>query len=349
MSIASLPRRFAVSKIGIAASAGLIGIALATGATLVTAANDPTEQMYACVQKTNGAMRLVGKDDTCGSSERKVSWSIQGPQGLPGADGENGQNGLPGSQGPEGDPGAGLRWRGEFAENVQYLANDLVAQGGSVYIALAPYMCDDGLCVTLDGLEQFALFAAAGKQGMQGEDGVQGPPGSVAGLPTASWARRGDAGELPDVGDGFLARVSGEQVGSGLFDDPFGVYPTEEEVMAAYQQAMDVVTLPSLAPGFYSVTASVDVIDSRTFVQGVDNSAVVYCSVGAQDGFDFAWTGLDSPPTLAPIHFGLTHGQVVYSAVKQVTNGTLALRCFTNQDNVFATNARITAVPVASP
>jgi hypothetical protein len=53
----------------------------------------------ACANKKTGALRLASK---CRRSERRVSWSVQGPAGLQGLRGPTGQAGLPGSKGETG-------------------------------------------------------------------------------------------------------------------------------------------------------------------------------------------------------------------------------------------------------
>lgn len=58
--------------------------------TQVFAQTADTNQIYACVNKTNGEMRMVDSQTTCKNNEKSVKWSIQGP---------------PGPQGPAGDTG----------------------------------------------------------------------------------------------------------------------------------------------------------------------------------------------------------------------------------------------------
>lgn len=66
------------------------GIIAAFMITKVFAQNFDTNQIYACVNTTNGLMRMVTSSDTCKNSERSVKWSIQGPQGPVGPAGETG-------------------------------------------------------------------------------------------------------------------------------------------------------------------------------------------------------------------------------------------------------------------
>jgi hypothetical protein len=71
-------------------TAFFFGIIAAFMITQVLAQTADTNQIYACVDKTNGAMRQVDSETPCRKSEDSIKWSIQGP---------------PGPQGPAGDTG----------------------------------------------------------------------------------------------------------------------------------------------------------------------------------------------------------------------------------------------------
>lgn len=58
--------------------------------TKVFAQNADTNQIYSCVNNTNGNMRMVTSSENCKNGERSVKWSIQGPQGPTGPAGETG-------------------------------------------------------------------------------------------------------------------------------------------------------------------------------------------------------------------------------------------------------------------
>jgi len=82
--------------------------AIAGGATATTT-------VYACVNKTSGAVRIVTATTICKSTENPLQWNVQGPvgpagpqgiQGVPGATGPTGPQGIQGSTGPAGAPGA---------------------------------------------------------------------------------------------------------------------------------------------------------------------------------------------------------------------------------------------------
>lgn len=66
------------------------GIIAAFMITKVFAQNADTNQIYACVNKTNGNMRMVTSSQTCKESEKLVKWSIQGPPGPEGPAGNSG-------------------------------------------------------------------------------------------------------------------------------------------------------------------------------------------------------------------------------------------------------------------
>lgn len=56
----------------------------------VFAQNADTNQIYACVNNTNGVMRMVTSTDTCKNGEKSIKWSIQGPPGPAGPAGDTG-------------------------------------------------------------------------------------------------------------------------------------------------------------------------------------------------------------------------------------------------------------------
>jgi hypothetical protein len=68
----------------------------------------------ACVNKTNGDVRIVADASQCRTSERVVEWNVVGPQGPKGDTGPQGEPGAPGAKGdtgprgPAGPAGSGL-------------------------------------------------------------------------------------------------------------------------------------------------------------------------------------------------------------------------------------------------
>jgi len=96
------------------------------GAVAVSQASQDSDVIRGCVRK-DGHLRLATAKSPCRKYERRISWSVRGPQGEPGvagpagAAGATGADGAPGSQGlqgpvgqqgergpkgPKGDPGA---------------------------------------------------------------------------------------------------------------------------------------------------------------------------------------------------------------------------------------------------
>ena len=77
--------------------------ALSFGAvTYANAAGDAT--LKACANKTSGAMRYISKG-SCKKTEKLLSWSQMGPQGLPGVAGARGETGAAGTNGTNGTNG----------------------------------------------------------------------------------------------------------------------------------------------------------------------------------------------------------------------------------------------------
>jgi len=80
------------------------------GAFIATLALAPTsvgaQQIFACVNATSGAVRIVAQGVACRTPETLATWNVVGPQGPPGPAGPAGALGPPGPQGPVGPAGA---------------------------------------------------------------------------------------------------------------------------------------------------------------------------------------------------------------------------------------------------
>jgi len=70
-------------------------------ATIVQADTTPTV-FYACVNMSNGTIRMISATDSCKGNEQKISWNNVGPAGPAGPAGPQGPQGNPGPQGPSG-------------------------------------------------------------------------------------------------------------------------------------------------------------------------------------------------------------------------------------------------------
>jgi lamin tail-like protein/collagen triple helix repeat protein len=88
----------------------LLVAAPAGGAVAVSQASHNSDVIRGCVRK-DGQLRLASAKRPCRKYERRISWSVRGPQGAPGSaglagpPGPTGADGAPGSQGPQGPAG----------------------------------------------------------------------------------------------------------------------------------------------------------------------------------------------------------------------------------------------------
>lgn len=92
-------------KFGVAAA---VTAAVGLGAAVATAVT-PNTALQACVNTTNGNMRLVPVGTDCKQPEAPVTWNVEGPagpQGTAGAPGPAGPAGPPGPAGADGEDGA---------------------------------------------------------------------------------------------------------------------------------------------------------------------------------------------------------------------------------------------------
>jgi len=99
-----------------------VGGSWAANCDLLAAKGDPSATGPAGADGADGAMGLEGP---------------QGPARTDGAEGAPGTDGVNGADGVDGADGLSLVWRGAWATALTYATNDVVANGGSVYICVA--------------------------------------------------------------------------------------------------------------------------------------------------------------------------------------------------------------------
>jgi hypothetical protein len=90
------------ARLGWIAATAVISLAAATGLAAAEGGHDAIE---ACVNETNGLVRIVESAADCRDHERGTAWSVRGPQGPPGPAGPQGEPGPAGPQGETGTPG----------------------------------------------------------------------------------------------------------------------------------------------------------------------------------------------------------------------------------------------------
>src|SRR5262249_7198782 len=83
----------------------LLVLAIAAGAAVVQAQGGYSNVIHACVQYSNGNLRLLGAHEKCGRHEGSLEWNKMGPQGPAGPAGPQGASGPAGPQGPAGPAG----------------------------------------------------------------------------------------------------------------------------------------------------------------------------------------------------------------------------------------------------
>ncbi len=83
-------------------------LALAAGVAVATDGGEPAQSsaINACVNATNGLVRIVADAGQCHTHELPIAWNIQGRQGDQGVPGSEGPAGPQGAAGPAGPPGA---------------------------------------------------------------------------------------------------------------------------------------------------------------------------------------------------------------------------------------------------
>jgi hypothetical protein len=91
-----------LSKLSVVVVAGLL-LAGVSGLAIAQSGSAAPKKVKACAKKKGGALRLGKK---CRKRERRVTWAVRGPTGLPGPRGEAGIVGKDGAPGPPGTNGS---------------------------------------------------------------------------------------------------------------------------------------------------------------------------------------------------------------------------------------------------
>jgi hypothetical protein len=184
---------------------GLLSLALTTSA-LAAPAIGAGGQIGACYKskgKAKGAMRVVPAGKKCRRGERKLAWSVAGPQGAPGAQGSAG------SQGPAGTPGTPGASGADGANGVPGTAvlgletqvASLTLQVEALENILNGVTNNDltGVLDTLDGLTNAELLGAVGAVPV-----LKTVCGQVSGLVSQSNLLGGSVGSLVTTLTGTL-------------------------------------------------------------------------------------------------------------------------------------------------
>jgi hypothetical protein len=99
LKVIGRPHRRAVLAVAVLAAIVSAGVAYSSGGSA-------SSTLTACVNQTNGNMRLVGSASDCRRHESAVSWNAEGMAGPTGPTGPQGPTGATGATGQQGAPGA---------------------------------------------------------------------------------------------------------------------------------------------------------------------------------------------------------------------------------------------------
>lgn|GEM_PF-1178270 len=163
----------AAGPTGPTGAAGAAGAKGATGATGATGA--------AGTAGAAGAKGATGATGPAGPAGATGPTGVAGPAGPAGSAGLNGFNGANGATGPTGANGVGFTFKYNWTAGNPYSVNDVVAYGGSSYIAVLAVPPGTVTIPTLDTAHWMpvALQGAVGPAGPTGSVGATGPQGLV--------------------------------------------------------------------------------------------------------------------------------------------------------------------------
>jgi len=139
-----------------------------------------------------GDQGLRGATGPTGPQGPQGVQGLAGDKGDTGSQGPRGDQGIQGPQGPQGDTGpvgpsgaTGIRWRSNWSDTVDYVANDAVFHDGASWFASVDPPEGDEPSNSSEFWYPLALQGATGPQGptgpqgIQGETGPQGPAGDL--------------------------------------------------------------------------------------------------------------------------------------------------------------------------
>jgi hypothetical protein len=86
--------------------AGVVVAAIVSAGVAYSSGGSASSTLTACVNETNGNMRLVGSASDCRQHESAVTWNSEGTAGPTGPTGPQGPTGARGATGPQGPTGA---------------------------------------------------------------------------------------------------------------------------------------------------------------------------------------------------------------------------------------------------
>jgi hypothetical protein len=146
--------------------------AIVSAGVAYSSAESGSSTLTACVNDTNGNMRLVGSASDCRQHETAVSWNAEGTAGPTGPTGATGPTGPQGATGPQGPTGAD----GVSGYEIVSASAD-IGPGGS---AAGTIPCPAGKHVTGGGwtTDQFFAFDVFVNQSGPNADGT-GWTGSI--------------------------------------------------------------------------------------------------------------------------------------------------------------------------
>jgi len=179
-----------------------IGLGASLGQVASSFASSSSKIIYACVNRETGLMRYVSTG-RCRSTERLLSWNLQGPSG---ARGEQGEQGLQGPRGASGEqPNTILTGSGA--------PNSSTGIVGDLYLDTATTKLFGPKSAT-GWPASVSLVGPAGPAGATGGTGPAGPAGSSAATAATNTIRSGAGAPSAAIGaDGdFYIDTSANQI-----------------------------------------------------------------------------------------------------------------------------------------
>lgn len=294
-----------------------------------------------------GPAGAVGPQGPKGDTGPQGAPGLQGPQGdkgepgapgMQGAKGDKGDAGIQGAagatgpQGPKGEPGSGFTWRGAYNTNNAYDLGEVVASGGSSWIATKHVPAQPcaggggGVCLAPYAPPNATYWAELAEKG---DAGAVGPPGA----PGPS----GPAGPTGPQGSVGPAGAAGTSL---VYDRTQSLGSPGTEIAAAGSSALAVGSI-DLPAGSYILSTKVTLLNTANLA-AQDNSRLVRCSTLALNGGG-AYLTIDGNGYSGTAQYTnivkLTGPSTVTTYCEALTGGT-------NRSYVYAQSVKNTALAV---
>lgn len=249
----------------------LVGVLVLVGGSTISATT-ASKLIQACVNRSNGGLRIVATSKSCRHSEVLLSWNQQGPAGPAGKPGPAGPQGKTGPAGRRGLPGAAGAQGATGPAGSQGEIGPAGPQGEIGPAGPQGEIGPQGLTGPQGEIGSQGLTGPEGPAGAQGEKGDVGPQGEPGPAgPQGEQGPQGIQGEKGDpgaVGPAGPTGPAGPQGPAGTGGAALSFYTRQSQTssvprnMTDYERSISCLTGDVVVGGGFSTNNNVEVYRS---------------------------------------------------------------------------------------